>query len=154
MCGTNGHVPRRVVAVMPIFRLKGRTPHVIDENSARKLMKKKGSSLLVITRKPPLEIERYRVEYIWVTTAQHPRGVHPIDLYRMEHVVVERLKKGKVDILLDAVEYLMLHNGVRGTLKFIAKLRDRAVINNTEFYVTVSANLDHKVRRMIERIVE
>ena len=109
---------------------------------------------LVITRRAPSELNGQNVSYIWVTKVPHPNAVSPSQLHVIEQRIWEQLQREDMDVILDAVEYLMIENGVEPTLRFIGKLRDMALMKNREFYVTISDGLEGRIINMLRRIVE
>jgi hypothetical protein len=128
---------------------------VIDYRHLGDLLRKnRNSKKLVITRRTPSELDEHNVSYIWVTKVPHPKGVPPSKLHVIEQMVWEQLQRENMDVILDAVEYLMIENGVEPTLRFVGKLRDMAVMKNRDFYVTVSDGLEGRVINMLRRIVE
>ncbi|WP_258083972.1 DUF835 domain-containing protein [Thermococcus thermotolerans] len=109
---------------------------------------------ILITRRPPFEVKAPNVYQVWITKVSHPKAVHPSRLHVIEQIVWDRLGNKKSDVVLDAVEYLMIENGVEPTLRFVSKIRDMAVMRNSDFYVTVSDGIDTKVLNILRRIVE
>ena len=109
---------------------------------------------ILITRKPPFEVKAPNIHHVWVTKVSHPAAVPPSRLHVIEQIVWDRLENNKSDVVLDAVEYLMIENGVEPTLRFVSKIRDMAIMRNSDFYVTVSDGIDSKVLNVLRRIVE
>jgi hypothetical protein len=109
---------------------------------------------ILITRRAPFEVSAPNVYQIWITKVSHPNAVHPSRLHVIEQIVWDRLQNEKSDVVLDAVEYLMIENGVEPTLRFVSKIRDMAVMKNSNFYVTVSDGLDNRLLNVLRRIVE
>ncbi|WP_367884487.1 DUF835 domain-containing protein [Thermococcus sp. JCM 11816] len=92
---------------------------------------------------------------IWVSKAEHPKAVKPTDLHILESIIWRELQNGTKSVILDALEYLMIENGVERALRFVGKLRDMAILTGATFYVTVSeGGIDEKTRAMLRRIVE
>lgn len=91
---------------------------------------------------------------IWVSKAEHPKAVKPTDLHILESIIWRELQNGTKSVILDALEYLMIENGVERALRFVGKLRDMAILTGATFYVTVSEGIDEKTRAMLRRIVE
>ncbi|NJE04944.1 DUF835 domain-containing protein [Thermococcus sp. M36] len=128
---------------------------VIDYRRLGELLQANGDrKKLLITRKPPCEIRAENIQQIWLTKISHPQGVPPSRLHAIEQRVWEQLREGEADVILDAVEYLILENGVESTLRFVSKIRDMAVINGCEFYVTVGEGLEPIVVNILKKIVD
>jgi len=109
---------------------------------------------ILITRRSPFEVNAPNVYQIWITKVAHPNAVHPSKLHVIEQIVWDKLQDNKSDVVLDAIEYLMIENGVEPTLRFVGKIRDMAVMKNSDFYVTVSDGLDDRLLNVLRRIVE
>ncbi|WP_240923390.1 DUF835 domain-containing protein [Thermococcus sp. 18S1] len=109
---------------------------------------------LLITRRAPSELDGPNIHPIWVTKVPYPNAVSPSRLHAIEQMVWEQLQNEDVDVILDAIEYLMIENGVEPTLRFVSKLRDMTLLTNSDFYVTVSDGLDSRVLNILRRIVE
>lgn len=107
---------------------------------------------LVITRKPLTDTKD--AEYIWVSKVKHPDAIHPSDLHIIEQRVLETLNKGPVVVVLDAFEYIMMEQGLNTALKFACKLRDMAILNNSNFVVTVGEGLEEKELALLKRVIE
>ncbi|NJE60206.1 DUF835 domain-containing protein [Thermococcus sp. 21S7] len=118
------------------------------------LAKNPGREKILITRRPPFEVSAPNVYPVWITKVSHPNAVHPSRLHIIEQIVWDKLQNEKSDVVLDAVEYLMIENGVEPTLRFVSKIRDMAVMKNSDFYVTVSDGLDDRILNVLRRIVE
>ncbi|WP_240910574.1 DUF835 domain-containing protein [Thermococcus sp. GR6] len=118
------------------------------------LMKDVDRKKILITRRPPFEIHGHNVHPIWLAKVSHPSAVHPSRLHVIEQAVWEHLQQEEADVVLDAVEYLIIENGVEPTLRFVSKLRDIALLMNSDFYVTVGGGLDDRVFNILKRIVE
>ncbi|WP_257719862.1 DUF835 domain-containing protein [Thermococcus cleftensis] len=128
---------------------------VVDYRRLNELLQRnKRRRKLLITRKPPVELDKHNVHPIWVTKIPHPNAVSPSRLHAIEQMVWEQLQQGEADVILDAIEYLMIENGVEPTLRFVSKLRDMALLANSDFYVTISDGIDDRVRNILRRIVE
>nr|WP_232461996.1 DUF835 domain-containing protein [Thermococcus siculi] len=108
----------------------------------------------MITRRAPSELNGHNVNHIWVTKVPHPNAVPPTRLHVIEQMVWEQIQRENTDVILDAIEYLMIENGVEPTLRFVGKLRDMTVMSDLDFYVTVSDGLDRRIINILRRIVE
>ena len=110
---------------------------------------------ILITRRPPSEITGGNVYSIWLTKVEHPGGVDPSRLHVLEQTVWDQMKvNGGVDVILDALEYLMMEHGVEQTLRFVSRLRDMAMIMNSRLYVTVSGGIDERTLALLRRLIE
>ncbi|WP_297474966.1 DUF835 domain-containing protein [Thermococcus sp.] len=127
---------------------------VVDYRRLPSILKVSAGNNLVISRRPPEELEKYGVDYIWVAKVPHPKAVPPSKLHVIEQEVWDRLQREGSNVILDATEYLIIENGVEPTLRFIGKLRDITILHGGEFYVTVSDGLEGRVLSVLRRIVE
>ncbi|ASJ09548.1 hypothetical protein A3L11_10015 [Thermococcus siculi] len=118
------------------------------------LRKNRHRKKIVITRRAPSELNGHNVNHIWVTKVPHPNAVPPTRLHVIEQMVWEQIQRENTDVILDAIEYLMIENGVEPTLRFVGKLRDMTVMSDLDFYVTVSDGLDRRIINILRRIVE
>ncbi|KUH33220.1 hypothetical protein APY94_06810 [Thermococcus celericrescens] len=141
------------------MRFRGRPlkkdSRILDYRRLDEILKKNpNKGKILITRRPPFEVSRPNVYLMWITKVSHPNAVSPSKLHAIEQMVWEQLQDEDVDVILDAIEYLMIENGVEPTLRFVSKLRDMTLLTNSEFYVTVSDGLDSRVLNILRRIVE
>lgn len=141
--------------MLGIFHSGGIDLQVIDYKEVERILNRNTHRhKILITRKHPRLIKPQNVYPIWVSKLEHPQAVHPSQLYLIEHLAWEQAQKQPSDIILDALEYLMIEHGVVSTLRFVGKLRDMAVLTNSNFYVSVSDGIDEKTKALIRRIVE
>jgi hypothetical protein len=68
-------------------------------------------------------------------------------------LVENELSKRRPVLVFDGIEYLIVENGLVGTLKFLGKIRDMAALHSSEMYITVSDALDPKELAMIRRVL-
>ncbi len=129
---------------------------LIDYKELPNLLQRLSSkNLLLITRRPPEALNNPNGKVIWISKVDHPNAIHPSRMHALEQTVWESLKGGETDgVILDALEYLMVEHGTEPVLKLVGKLRDMAVYNDKEFYVTVSNGLDDRFLALLKRIVE
>ncbi|NJE53720.1 DUF835 domain-containing protein [Thermococcus sp. 21S9] len=127
---------------------------VLDYRVLPSVLKALPDRKVLITRKMPEEVPDSNIIHIWVTRVRHPQAVDPTNLYVIEQRVWDSLSKGAKNVILDAFEYLLLENGLERTLRFVGKLRDMALLSDSNFYVTVSDGVDERVLAMLKRIVE
>ncbi len=140
-----------------VFRLKPkrRGSRIVNYRDLKDILFRDVSrEKILITRRAPFEVNAPNVYQIWVTKVSHPNAVLPTRLHVIEQIVWDRLQERGSDVVLDALEYLMIENGVEPTLRFVGRLRDMTVMNRSNFYVTVSDGIDDKVLNILRRIVE
>ena len=90
---------------------------------------------------------------MWLSEVGDENSVSPRALYRLEALVNNELSRRKPVLVFDGVEYLILENGLRGTLKFLGKIRDMAALHGSEMYVAVSDALGPRELAMIRRVL-
>lgn len=127
---------------------------VVDYRELDRLLAQGSYKKLLIMRQPIINSAPSDVVPIWVSKAEHPKAVKPTDLHILESIVWRELQNGTKSVILDALEYLMIENGIERALRFVGKLRDMAILTGATFYVTVSDGIDEKTRAMLRRIVE
>jgi len=125
---------------------------LVSPENVPKLLKRRGRNVILITRDPTPP--REGVSVLWLSTIDHPRAVDPRKLHVIEQKVWESLRSGNADVILDGLEYLILENGPEPALRFVGKLRDMAVLTNSNFYVVASDALEERIRSLLKRIVE
>ncbi len=100
--------------------------------------------IFLVTRFHPSYLERLldplssNVIPVWLSNVSSPMSVGPRELYRLESMALDNIRNRGTDVVLEGVEYMFLENGDVGTLRFIGKLHDEAVIHGSGFYVVVS----------------
>ncbi|WP_456366028.1 DUF835 domain-containing protein [Thermococcus sp.] len=100
--------------------------------------------IFLVTRFHPPYLEKLlgplssNVISVWLSNVSSPISVGPRELYRLESMALDNIRKRGTDVVLEGVEYLFLENGDVGALRFIGKLHDEAVIHGSGFYVVVS----------------
>lgn len=118
----------------------------------------KGRAGAIISRIPP-EVLRKRLNLektpiLWLTKVEGENTVHPHRLEFLLHTLVDfmrRNNKPKV-ILLDGLEYLVLENGFIPVFRFLASLKDYAVMNNTVIVVPIRMDtFDKKELSLLKR---
>ena len=139
---------------MLLKRTRRKTKRVLDYRVLPQMLMELPGSKVLITRKMPGHFRDSGVVHIWVTRISHPNAVDPTNLHVVEQRVWDSISMGAKSVILDAFEYLLLENGLERTLRFVGKLRDMALLSNSDFYVTVSDGLDERVLAMLKRIVE
>jgi hypothetical protein len=109
---------------------------------------------IVITRRPQTLKLNNRIYWIYISKVPNQNHFDPSRLYALEQTVWKLLQEESSDVVLDAFEYIMMENGLETALKFTGKLRDMAVLTDSDFYVTVSNAVDEKTRHILRRILE
>ena len=121
----------------------------------------KGRAGAIISRISP-EVLRKRLKLektpiLWLTKVEGENTVHPHRLEFLLHTLVDfmrRNNKPKV-ILLDGLEYLVLENGFIPVFRFLASLKDYAVMNNTVIVVPIRMDtFDKKELSLLKREFE
>ncbi len=141
--------------MLKIFHKRNIDLQVIDYRDVEKILNKDTYRIkILITRTHPERIKNQNVHPIWISKLEHPLAVHPSQLYIIENLILEHARQQHSDIILDALEYLMIEHGVMSTLRFVGKLRDMAILTSSNFYVSVSDGIDEKTKALIRRIVE
>jgi len=92
-----------------------------------------------------------KVTPVWLSSVDSPMSVGPRELYRLESMALDSIRNRGADVVLEGVEYLFLENGEVGTLRFIGKLHDEAVIHGSGFYVVVSDAFSERQIAMLRR---
>ena len=132
----------------------GKFRRVINYRTLPAILETISDKKILITRKMPGEIPTQNIVHIWVTRVRHPNAIEPANLHVIEQKVWNALLDNSGTVILDAFEYLLLENGPERTLRFVGKLRDIAILSNSDFYVTVSDGIDERILAMLKRIVE
>lgn len=109
--------------------------------------KSNGVILISRTRKPEnlgIGVDRS----LWLSRIEVPDAVDPTRLHVIMDEVLKfiREKKGNVIVILDGLEYLLLHNEFRSVMKFLAALKDYILLNNSLLLVA----LEEKALNTIE----
>jgi hypothetical protein len=139
--------------------LRGRRPlpssRVVEPGVLPKLLRRRENNrkLILITKEPRPSVPG-KVQVLWLSTVDNPGSVDPKKLHVVEQVVWEKLREENADVVLDDFEYILTENGPETALKFVGKLRDMAILTNSNFYVVVSEDVDERMRRILRSIVE
>ncbi|ASJ11009.1 hypothetical protein A3L12_06685 [Thermococcus sp. P6] len=129
-------------------------PRIVDYHQLDGLVKRNPHrEKILVTRRHPSKFNRDNVRVVWVTRVSHPDAVPPGKLHVVEQIIWDRLNEGPADVILDALEYLILENGLESTLRFVAKLRDMALLKGSNFFVTVSDGIDDRTLNLLRRII-
>ncbi len=139
--------------------LRGRRPlsegsKVIPPGKVKSVLKNSTRKRILITRSASSPVNGGNILHLWLSRVEHPNAVDPGKLHVIEQRVWEALRDENVDVILDGIEYLILENGLENTLRFVGKLRDMAILTNSNFYVVASEALDERTLSLLKRIVE
>ncbi|WP_167910248.1 DUF835 domain-containing protein [Thermococcus sp. Bubb.Bath] len=134
---------------------------LVPHESLGKLVSNKLSSnnVLLITRThPKLVFKIFRdskghLNVVWLSDVEDENSVNPRALYRLEALVENELSKRRSVLVFDGIEYLIIENGLTGTLKFLGKVRDMAALHDSEMYISVSDALGPKEQALIRRVL-
>ncbi|AFK22980.1 DUF835 domain-containing protein [Pyrococcus sp. ST04] len=107
---------------------------------------------LVFSRNPPREENKER--WFWVTKVQRSeQTVEPTNLVKMLTLATRYMEKGGI-VVLDCLEYLILENGFDSVLKFLAHLRDYAILyNSTVIIVGSMDSFSEREKTLILRVI-
>ncbi|WP_297508710.1 DUF835 domain-containing protein [Thermococcus sp.] len=142
-----------------LMLLRGRrTPEkysrFISPERVSKLLKNNGRRKIVFITRNPDEKPGKNVSLLWISSIEHPKAINPRKLHVIEQKVWDELNRENAVVVLDGLEYLLLENGPETTLRFVGKLRDMAILTNSNIYIVVSEAIDEKIRNLLRRIVE
>lgn len=126
---------------------------VIDHTEVDSIYSKIKDRAIMISRKPP---RREKETYFWISKVEHPKAIHPSQLYIIEESVKKHLQnsRDKKVVIFDAFEYIKIEQGPESAYKFVGKLRDIALLSGSKFIVSISDALDEKEKTLLKRIVE
>ncbi|MBD3387862.1 MAG: DUF835 domain-containing protein [Candidatus Altiarchaeales archaeon] len=101
-----------------------------------------GTMGLVVSRHHPPELrDRYglvKTPMVWLTQEKVDDSLHPSDLTELSHIIKEFIwKGGETAVLLDGIEYLVLHNSFEDVLKTIQGVDDVVVQNKSCLILTI-----------------
>jgi hypothetical protein len=145
------------VVLWPVERVK--TPKTVGNGSGAFLISDKGgrtlieeigkaSNFILITRG---DIRRIKSlvngsgMVFWITRAvegeidQSPRiyAVSPTRLGILLDLITKAIESGYMNVFVDSVEYLILENGFKTTLKFLLDLKDRVLSHNGKIVISI-----------------
>jgi len=141
----------------------GRVPEVettglvlVDEMKLKSLLDKyRGSPVLFLTRREGEFPENWSV--FRLSSVPLRNSIPPTALERLRHVIVKYLVEAKKSgsrglVVLDCLDFLILHNEGVAVLKFLGDVRDHAVVNDGVIFVVVSGSMDEHTRRLLEKL--
>ena len=76
---------------------------------------------------------------LWLSRIEVPDAVDPTRLHVIMDEVLRfiRERRGNVVVILDGLEYLLLHNEFKSVMKFLAALKDHVLLNNSLLLVAL-----------------
>jgi two-component system cell cycle response regulator len=126
----------------------------------QKLLQEREVQGLIISRTFPDKIPQMNslesVKMLWLTRENSADSIDPLSLAKLTHVVKEFIQKEEGGIvLLDGLEYLILHNDYETTLRFIQALNDLIILNKATLIVPVDTSaLSVKELSLLEKEME
>ena len=112
----------------------------------------------VISREPLSLVERKlgskEVPVLWLTKVEGEDCVYPTRLPYLLQTLVDFMREDTAPkvIMLDGFEYLVLENGFKPVFKFLASLKDHALLNNTIILLPLFKNaLDEREYALLSR---
>ncbi|AJC72668.1 MAG: DUF835 domain-containing protein [Thermococcus sp.] len=133
---------------------------IIPPSQIKRLVITKLSSnrpVLLVARDPPnivtekLNVNDKRLKVVWISTVDHPSAINPRDLYKLEFVIIKDVSTRRSVVILDGVEYLILEAGLAPTMKFLAKVNDITLVNNSKLHVVLGDSLGEKEVALLKR---
>ena len=118
---------------------------------------RRGLPGLCITRQHPNRVRHerglYEVRFIWLSTTLGEDYIQPHNLSGLANLIAGFLNDaGKGVILLDGVEYLMIHNGFVGIVDFLEYVNELITTRQAIFLLPVSPQaLEEKELAILER---
>lgn len=127
------------------IRLQNGVSYVVfdDVNKAYRLFKENLSRRqgLCITRAPPERIKEDQalenVKFYWLTHIKVEEAIRPTDLHILFPNILEILHAGPTIVIIDGIDYLIVHNGFSEVLKFIQSLKDHVYMNGAILIVPI-----------------
>ncbi len=126
----------------------------------RELLKTKNGSGIIITRTFPEKIEKIEsfdtVPTWWLSREESPHSIDPMSLAKLVHVIRDFIKENQIPvILLDGLEYLVMHNGFETTLRFLQALNDLIILNRATLIIPVDpSSFSVKQLSLLEKEME
>ncbi|MFA4639616.1 DUF835 domain-containing protein [Pyrococcus kukulkanii] len=145
--------------IITVETLKVAIPTVVKERISLKpgvlFMKEVPDEILktalVFSRNPGDENNE---RWFWITKVQKgPRTIEPTNLVKILNLSVKYLEQGGI-VVIDGFEYLVLENGFESILKFLAHLRDYALLySSSAIVVSDLTNFPERERNLILRVI-
>ncbi len=112
-----------------------------------------GKKVVAVTRYPE-RWKRFGVPAIWLTNVEHPDGVSPTRLAPLLHYIIKSAEENTF-VILDSLDYLILHNGEESSLKFLLSLKDYLLSRGAGLILIVDpATVDGPVLQLLLREFE
>lgn len=116
-----------------------------------------GISGFVVSREHPEKVkEKYKLlktPMLWLSRTETKDAINPDDLPKLSYIIDDFTRKSTESvILLDGLEYLIIHTGFETVLKYLHELRDIITLNNSRLIMPVNKEtLSSKESNMLER---
>ncbi|MBU7023826.1 MAG: DUF835 domain-containing protein [Theionarchaea archaeon] len=126
----------------------------------RKLTETRRESGMVITRTFPDKMRKNEmledVNVLWLSREESPYSIDPTSLAKLTHLIRDFIKeKESAVVLLDGLEYLIMHNGFETALRFIQALNDLIILNNATLIIPLDpSSLSVKQLSLLEKEME
>ena len=90
---------------------------------------------------------------LWLSRTETKDAINPDDLPKLSYIIDDFTRKSTESvILLDGLEYLIIHTGFETVLKYLHELRDIITLNNSRLIMPVNREtLSSKDSNMLER---
>jgi hypothetical protein len=120
----------------------------------------KDSPGLFVTRIYP---ERFREKYelgevkvVWLTNVENENALKPTELEKLRHLVTQELEDREgVVVLIEGIEYLLMHNPSKSVIKVIQYLRDRIAMSKSILVLSVTPSaVDNTILKLLEHEVD
>ncbi len=112
-----------------------------------------GKKVIAVTRYPE-KWKRFGIPTIWLTNVEHPEGVSPTRLAPLLHYIIKSADENTF-VILDSLDYLILHNGKEASLKFLLSLKDYLIDRGAGLILMVDpATIDKPLLQVLLREFE
>jgi hypothetical protein len=126
----------------------------------RKLTETRRGSGMVITRTFPDKMRKNEmlddVNILWLSREESSYSVDPTSLAKLTHLIRDFIKEREsAVVLLDGLEYLIMHNGFETALRFLQALNDLIILNNATLIIPLDpSSLSVKQLSLLEKEME
>ena len=116
-----------------------------------------GSPGLIITRKYPQKILQNsglsKTPIIWLTSDKdYDKSIHPADITELSHTIKTFISKGGESVLVDGLEYIIVHNTFPEVLKFVESVNDAVSQTESTLIFTIDpSTLDIREYHLLAR---
>lgn len=171
MCGAL--IDRTRIQIEPVIEktLKREIKYQLNSKEAYLVLEKKpeksfkifvdlvthGISGFIVSREYPEKLkEKYKLQktpMLWLSRMEVKDAINPDDLPKLSYIIEDFTRKSVESvILLDGLEYLIIHTGFETVLKYLHELRDIVILNNSWLIIPVNKEtLSSKEFGMLER---